>query len=336
MKIPSKKSLTVAGVFLAVLIGVVACNGPRPLAPSQNVSLGVSVAPSQEVKASLLGTTSNTLLWNVRGTAQSGLHGQVGPFSSSSATGNVNFSVDIPAGGTRVISVQLNDANTNQPLAVGAIKVDMSNPTANMAVTLVLGSVQRQCYVLNNAATFSNSYDLYKHVDSYYSLSDLTVLTGNYPNFELVDWNLAYLYYGSGYSGNINNTVAYLGNGNLSDYDYVPSDDQFFSDSESSKNNVLNPSSSKPTPIVTQSRIRRTSKLMTGPNLDLEAGDIYCIKLYSLPGAYAWVQVTDPGDYNNSVGPSFRFRISTDPFFSYYQTYADQTQTCSTWVNNGS
>ena len=320
MKMPSKKSLSVAGVFLVVLIGVVACNGPRPLAPSQNVNLGVSVAPSQEVKASLLGTTSNTLLWNVRGSNQSGIHGQVGPFSSSSATGNVNFSVDIPAGGTRVISVQLNDANTNQPLAVGAIKVDMSNPTANMAVTLVLGSVQRQCYVLNNAS-FDTYYDLFDHITNS-GYPDLTVWYGDF-NYQLIDWN----------SGN---TIAYLGNCNLSDFDYVPSDDQFANGSGQSKSMVLNPNSPKPTPVSTVVRIRRTSKSVTGPNSDLETGDIYCIKLYSLPGAYAWVQVTDPGDYNNSIEPSFRFRISTDPFFSYYQTYADQTQNCSSWVNNGS
>jgi len=66
--------------------------------------------------------------------------------------------------------------------------------------------------------------------------------------------------------------------------------------------------------------------------LDLQTEDVYCIKMNTVPGAYAWVQVSDPGSIGVN-GPSFRFRVSKDPFFSYYNTTADTAQNCSTWGN---
>ncbi len=324
MKIASNKFFIASSLFSVLIMVIWGCNGSRPLAPAQNVNLGISLAPSKDLQASLLGTTSNTLLWNYQINGQSGEHGQAGPFSSNVGAGNVNFSVNLPAGGKKIFSIQLNDANTGQDLAVGSALIDLTNPTANMSVTIALGSVVRACYTLSNAGLY-NYYDLIDHFIQYYpQQSDLEVYYGD-TNYSLWD-------------ANYNATIAYLGNGNLVDYDYVPSDDVFSYYSIETKYEVLNPSSAKPTPVPTYGggSARKSTKASTGQNLDLETGDVYCIKLTNLPGDYAWVQVTDSGNLNNSVGPSFCFRISTDPFYSYYQTSADLLQNCSWGGTSGS
>jgi hypothetical protein len=323
MKNASKKFLIAASLFSVLILVMWGCNGSRPLAPAQNVNLGISLAPSKDLQASLLGTTSNTLLWNYQINGEAGVHGQAGPFSSSIGAGNVNFSVNLPAGGKKIFSIQLNDANTGEDLAVGAALIDLTSPTVNMSVTIALGSVVRACYTLSNAG-LDTDYDLVDHfvVNPYYAPipADTEVVYGD-TNYWLMDVNY-------------NPTIAYLGNGNLVDYDYVPSDDVFNYLSGESKYEVLNPSSAKPTPVPTYTppSARKGAKSSTGQNLDLATGDVYCIKLTNLPGAYAWVQITDPGNLNNSIGPSFCFRISTDPFYSYYQTNADLNQNCS-WGN---
>jgi hypothetical protein len=324
MKISTKKSLLVAGLFSAFLLAGLGCNGPRPLAPSQNVNLGVSVAPSKDVQASLLGTTSNILLWNIRGNTDTGIHGQQGPFSSAAGAGNVNFTLNVPVGGVKILSVQLNDATTNQPLAVGAVAIDLSNPTSNMSVSLLLGSITRLCYTMDNGVLLT-CYDLNDHVDFYPEYppyqADTEVFYGD-TNYWLDDPN-----------GNA--TIAYLGNGNLVDYDFVPPDNQFSPYSGESKSQVINPSANKPTPVPTSGgSARKNAKAVTGPNLDLATGDIYCIKTTMLPGGYAWLQITNPGNYANEVGPSFCFRLSTNPYYSYYQTPADLLQNCY-WTTTG-
>jgi hypothetical protein len=338
MKSSSKKILAAAGLFSFLLLAVLGCKGPRPLAPAQNVNLGVSVSPSKEVQASLLGTTSNTLLWNVRGTSDTGegVHGQEGPFASGAGAGNVDFSISLPAGSVKVLSVQLNDATTNQPLAVGAVKIDLTNPSSGMSVTLLLGSVVRDCYVLDGASIYTY-YDFNDHLVTSYTIGqgadpgDTEVYPG-YTNYQLFDPLYDFISNSSPYE-----SIAYLGNGNLVDFDYVPSNNVFSYSSGVSKSRVLDPSSGIPTPVPTfvgTAQARKNTKGSTVSTLDLETGDIYCIKLVSLSNAYAWVQVIDPGNYSNSTGPSFRFRISTDPFFSYYQTSGDQLQNCS-WNGGG-
>jgi hypothetical protein len=239
-----------------------------------------------------LGTSSNILLWNYQTGGTSPLQGQVGPFSSQSGSGNIVFSVNLPAGGKRVFSIQLNDANTNQPLAVGAVQLDMSNATSGMAVTVLMGSVNRQCYML--PAYLYSYYDLADHIVACNSTNaDTSVGNGN-ANCQLQDP-----------SGN--NSIAYLGNGNLVNFDYIPASGLFTASSDQSKSLVVNAS----------------SKAVSGAGLDLQTGDIYCIQLTSLSGAYAWIQVTSPGNAAQYNGPNLIFRVSTNPYFSYYQTPAD-------------
>ncbi len=296
MKIISKK--TVAAAAACLLFAVWGCNGQHPLASPPSIQMSVCVAPSKDVQAGLLSSTSNVLLWSYQVSVTQVVHGQEGPFASGDGAGNIDFVLSLPQGGKRVLSLQLNDATTNLPLAVGAVQIDLSNPTPNLAVTLQLGSVNRQCYLIT--PTYVGSYYLLDahSLDCSYTNADLCVASVN-SNYQLTDPN------------NIS-SIAYLGNGNMVDFDYVPANDMFFPSSNTAKAQVL--------------------KSASGAGLDLQVGDIYCIKMNTVSGAYAWVQVSGPGT-TVFDGPSFRFRVSTDPFFSYYNTTADTAQNCSTWGN---
>jgi hypothetical protein len=314
MKSLSKKTGTAAVLLAALALGVGGCNGPKIMAPAPQTNVNVTVAPSHDVQASLLGSTSSILLWNYQTGVTESMQGQMGPFTSGSASGNIVFTVSLPAGGKRVLSLQLNDAPTHTPLAVGAVELDLSSATPDMSATLQLGSVVRQCYVL------TAGYDPTLPGWDYFDLSNHTMTCGanNNPDLFVTAGNT-----------NIqimdplgNNTVAYLGNGNLVNFDYVPVAGLFTSSSDQSKSLVVNAS----------------SQTVSGGGLDLQTGDIYCIKLATLPGAYAWVQVTSPGNASLNVGPNFRYRVSTDPYFSYYQTAADIAAAaggteCTTWGN---
>ncbi len=301
-----KLAVGVLGIALFLLAW--GCDGPKPLSPAQNVSVAVSLSPSKDVQASLLGSSSNILLWSYQTGSSAGVHGQAGPFNSSSATGNLAFTLTLPIGGKNILSVQLNDGTTNQPIAVGAVPIDLTNPSANMGVSLQLGSVIRQCYVLGNAVP-GNYYDLYDHLIYTYSSAipipaDMEIFPGN-VNYQLQDLN-----------GNSN--IAYLGNGNLVNYDYVPATSSFFPNSGQSKNQVLGLTS---TPAS------------AGVTVDMAAGDIYCVKLTTAPGEFAWMQVTNPGSGQNGTYPSFLFRISPNSYYSYFQSAADVAGNgaCGTW-----
>ncbi|HET9870640.1 MAG TPA: hypothetical protein VFR02_09115, partial [bacterium] len=98
--------------------------------------------------------------------------------------------------------------------------------------------------------------------------------------------------------------VAYLGNGDLLDFDRVPPDQDFF-----------------PTSLQAKS----------GPVSTLEAGDVYCLKLFTMAG-HAWIRVTDPGVEASTApgyGPSFAFRVNQSlPYYAYDRTAADLAGTC--------
>ena len=100
--------------------------------------------------------------------------------------------------------------------------------------------------------------------------------------------------------------IAYLGKGQLVDFDGVPSDSDFFPFSTQAKN-------AKGAPVST-----------------LETDDVYCVKLGTMPG-HAWVQIIDPG-HMTVTGPSFRFRVNkTLPYYSYDETAADSGASCNTF-----
>jgi hypothetical protein len=179
-----------------------------------------------------------------------------------------------------------------------------------------MGSVARTCYVFDGAATTGPATILsqYLYGGFNFDFNDDAVGSGKLPDLVLMncvgcaDNNFYFQYYSA--LGIPVSMVSYLGNGNLVDYDYVPPASSFKTDSNTAKG---------------------------GPVSTLAAGDIYCVKLLSLPGAYAWMQVTDPATpacpaCAATLLPSFRYRINNgDNFYGYYQTSADLNGTCAAW-----
>ena len=295
------------------------CLGNQPVSPDRRVSLAVSVPASGEVKSALLTSSSNTLLYRVDGPGMVPVTGIFGPFSSTSATGAIQFTTDFPRGDKRVLSLQLNDAPTSQALAIGAAEINATNTAAISQLVVEMGSVTRNCYTLNIPGGYFGGVN-------YVFLSDSIPTTISTPG----DIQL-------NYSAGSNNpltitsnqyvptptppptpiptptplptpvptatpapipAVAYLGNGNFVDFDMVPPANKFF----------FNSNLAKGAPV--------------------SVGDIFCIGLSN--GGHAWLQVTALGNGTLYVGPKFRYRINTTkPFYAYEQTTSDTNNTCS-------
>ena len=297
--------LTAALGILGVMVG---CS-QQPMAPSRAVALSVTMAPHDNVKASLLGVVQNEIYYRVDGAGEGNPHSVYGPFSMPVSDGSVSFTVRVPQGqGTQLLSLQLNDASTHQPLAIGATTFNFG---AGLEGGLVvdMGSVTRTCYY-----TYENLSpgvtNLYYNGSSYAFVNDL--LQPGFPVGAPFDISLAPLgaggFYMQTYTGStLVNTIAYLGNGDFVDFDRVPPASQFYQYSYQGK-----------------------AAAGAGVTL-LQADDIYCVRAdntYKKAGVYAWVQITDPGTVG-STGPSFRFRLnSTLPYFAYEQTAPDLANSC--------
>ncbi len=226
----------------------------------------------------------------------------LGPFSTASASGSLDFSVEIPGGGgTRLLSLQLNDGGTHQPLAIGAAKIDLSSALPVTDIVVELGSVIRNCYNVNTTSYFGctlgvNTNTFFNSSPTYglsYDFAVGAVGTG----FQIVD--------AEGTTGPANaNTVAYLGNGDYVDFDRVPSDADFYSQSSA-------------------------AKVAAGaPVSTAQVNDIYCVKLQTVPGGHAWVQIKTPGLPGNS-GATFDYRANDIlSYFGYFQTAADLVGSC--------
>jgi len=311
----SAKNLLTLAIFLgtigAFFWGCQSSN--RPVTPYQSVALNVAIPPTNELRASLLGAASNELLYRVDGPNHTLLtQGTVGPFSTSASSGSIDFSATVPALDSMILSVQLNDTSTHQPLAVGATGLNMiSAPVTD--VLLEMGSVTRNCYTLNVAGggNFYNT-DIYTFTTDNL-IGNAAGVAGDFQfNYSVGSSNPLTLTGGpASLSGPPLPNIAYLGNGNLVDFDYLPSASAFVT----------------------------TSDLAKGSPLSL--GDIFCIELlspvtvYGVPvtatGGHAWLQITNLGNGTLYVGPSFRYRVnSTLPYYGYEQTLPDQAATCST------
>lgn len=312
------KNFLALAIFMATIGGFFwGCGSNRPASPYQSVALSVSIPTSNEVRSSLLGVASNELLYRVDGPGHIALaHGTVGPFSTSASSGSIDFSATVPALDSLVLSVQLNDASTHQPLAIGAAGLNMvSAPVTDVVVEM--GSVTRNCYTLDVPG-----------IGNYQSQDFFTFETDNLIGNSFGQMSDFQFNYGigsttpltiSGGSVTIGSSlsfpnIAYLGNGNLVDFDYVPAASAFVTDSGTAKG----------APIAT--------------------GDVFCIGLLSpvtqigvtvaLTGAHAWFQVTalaTPGVGIPGTGPSFRYRVnSTVPYYGYERTAPDTANSCST------
>lgn len=296
-------------IFLATVGAFIwGCQGNQPVSPVRDAVMSVYVPQSAEVKSSLLGVASNELLYSVNGPGLgSSVTGTVGPFSTASNSGSFDFTVDVPQQDNLVLSLQLNDASSNQPLAIGAAGLNLlSSAVSNVVVDM--GSVTRNCYTLNVPGTGN-----YYTTDIYTFATDNLIgntCTGGDFYFNYSIGSNAPLTISSGpltSCGAPLTSIAYLGNGNFVDYDYVPPASAFQTDSSVAKGSPVS------------------------------VNDIFCLKLLSVPatgGGHAWLQVTGVPQTlvtGGTVGPTFRYRVnSTLPYYGYEQTTADLTNTCST------
>ena len=292
------------GTALAISIWSSGCQGTKPVSPLRVISLNVSIPPTNELRSSLLNSGSNELMYKVEGIGVTPISATLGPFATASSSGAIDFSVNIPGGGKRLLSLQVNDGGTHKPLAIGAAELDLTNNFPTTDVMVELGSVTRNCYYLNETASYA-----------YYTYGfNGDVLTGSPVTGSSYDIQVdyqsctcgAYTWYLLDASGNTPtpNSIAYMGNGNFLDYDYVPAASQFSAASTLTK---------------------------IAPNF-VEANDVYCIKLNTIPGGYAWMQITTPGGPFPTC-PTFIYRVNkTLPYYAYDRTAADVAATCSgTW-----
>jgi hypothetical protein len=261
--------------------------------------LTVSVPIPAALRASFLGTNQNELLYRVDGPNHALLQdGTIGSFSSPVSSGTKNFSLEVPAADNMVLSLQLNDAATHSVLAVGAVVLNLVTAPPDQLI-VDLGSVTRTCYTLNVPGGF------FPGPESYNFVADNLVTVGG-PGY---DFRFNYSA-GSSVPLTISdaqgtlapaNTVAYLGNGELVDFDYVPSISSFQSDSSLAK------------------------------GAPVSINDVFCLSLGTIPGGHAWFQVTNLGNGTLYQGPQFRYRVNDlVPYFAYERTATDVASACST------
>jgi hypothetical protein len=290
MKIPYAFGLGL--LLVSALLLSWGCQDGRPLSPSRVTSLSVSIPVAGEVRSLLAGSGgvgSNQLLYRVDGDGTVPIKGTLGPFSTAFAFGSIDFNVDIPGGGgKKILSVQLNQDGTNLPLALGAATIDIASNAPVTNILVEMGSVTRNCYytVVPNFSNFEYNF-----------LND-AVTFGGMPIYDISGATSGAPPEHTLYSPTATQKIAYLGNGDMVDFDFVPAAGMFFADSMLAKGGVTVP------------------------------GDVFCLKLTSMPG-HAWIQIIDPGQFNNN-GPYFRFRINrTKPYFAYDRTAADVGSACN-------
>ncbi|HEY5037446.1 MAG TPA: hypothetical protein VIJ93_00070, partial [bacterium] len=207
---PFKKTLTIISFFFVYLALLWGCQGNRPLGPEKVVSLNVSIPATSEVKSSLIGTAANEILYRVDGAGVSNIHGTVGPFTTAAPSGSYGFALDIPSGGLRVLSVQLNNAATHQPLALGAVGIDLSpNAPVTDVIVVEMGSVTRNCYYTKNINYLGTSYSFATDGMPDAVSNDIKIFSVG-AGYQILD--------AQGLTAFAYNTISYLGNGNFVDY----------------------------------------------------------------------------------------------------------------------
>jgi len=308
------KNYFFASAFLLTLtldLFVIGCS-KSPLAPARAMALNISIPMTNDLRAEFLGNSYNSLYYRVDGAGGvSLLEGTTGPFSAPASTGSIDLDVALPPG-AELLSLQLNTYYPGvgsagpppiiqSPLAVGALALDsLGAGTANAVVEM--GSVTRNCYYVN----YPSSYAYYSYGFNNDNFSPASVVG---PSYDIqVDYfgNSVLSFFLADASGNTLNSIAYMGNGNLVDHDGVPDPSRFSS----------------------ASTICKTAALGATTN-SIEAGDVYCIKLNTIPGGFAWIQTLTAGAFPTC--PTFIFRVNKSlPYYAYDQTAPDLANSCST------
>ena len=304
------------GLTLALVLG--GCS-KSPMAPVRVTSLNLSIPMTSELRAEFLGNTANSLFYRFSGDGGVALTGgTTGPFSAPASTGSIDLALNVPPD-ARLLSLQLNSYQqvitagppiiTQVPLAVGAMGLDAAGG-GDFNATVELGSVARNCYTVSEAQPPTGGPSPYSTGSAYGFANDNLVGTNTAGaaydiGFDCPNYAFYMLEAQDNYPNATKKAIAYLGNGNLVDFDGVPPDSRFYPFSYQAKS------------------------ALGAPVSTLEAGDVYCVKLGTMPG-HAWVQITDPGNMG-TTGPSFCFRVnSTLPYYAYDETAADSGNSCNT------
>ena len=304
-----KEFKIVLAVILAPLFVLWGCKTSKPLSPVKIVNLGVSVS-AKNIRASLLNSTADVFYYNISGPLASPVTGMVGPISSTTGSGTDTFTITgVPTGPGEILSIQMDDT-TGDVLGIGAASL----ADVQGGISVDLGSVVRSCYEINlgSACYYGvpdrefnfNEYQFgsYEYTSGSGTSSDpdtfdIGMLALSDPDctgaYDLVD----------GWTGS-NASIAYLGNGQLVNFDYVPADSAFFSDAIAAKS------------------------FAEATDTTVDYQDVYCIKLQGGTSAgHAWMQITSSTPYVYDF-PTFIFRLRNDstPYYLYDTTLNDITQ----------
>ena len=274
-----------------------------PMVPSKAYNFSVSIPVTKSLKASLLGVYTNEVWYRVTGPDMAPVTGTSGPIATSSlgSSGSLDFNMTIPQGSQRLMSFQINDAATHQALALGAVVTDVTaGGVSDIGVTM--GSLVSNCYSVDTSslwATVGGAYYTFQTdtLSTVSAGSDLGVVTVGGGQF--------------GLTAQGTNSIAYLGNGPLINFDTVP-----------------------PPAAFTSSSVLAKTLAGVSPSY-LQSNDVYCISL-GAGGANGsvWLQVVNPNQPFGLIppgptGPKFSYRLNkTLSFFSFDQTSADQLSSC--------
>ncbi len=311
-----KEYPTILAAALLPLFLLEGCQGNKLVSPVKVVNLGVVIS-TKGLSAKLFNTTEDIGYYNVSGPLSAPITGSVGTFGTNFGSGSVSFTLnDIPVGADEILSVELDDDATGTPQGIGATSLaDIS-----AGVTIEMGSLVRSCYAVNPSF--------------YFSCSGIGGVGGEGQglfgfNSDFIAWNAQTKTYDmewtalqdvnsnclgtydlkDGWTGSAK-SLAYLGNGELVNFDTVPPDSNFYANGAA-------------------------AKLAAGaPATTLATGDVYCVKLQGGTAVgHAWVLFTNAGDAADS--PSFVYRVQNKdiPYYAYDQTTTDVTESNSGFAN---
>jgi hypothetical protein len=299
-----KRRLLTAVLLAGVGAILAGCEAARPVAPALVATTDLEIPINESIGAALLSSESTEILYAVRDKGGLKKKGKIGPFKGeANPTGSLNLSFQVAVGPEAVLSLQVNDADTREPLALGATylslfggggRVSPNGITANAvqyggrkSVFMDLGSLVGSCssfpYIYSgNYISFSTGQYYY------YALGQDDVYLNSY--YDANEWKGEFL---EAFPAGADH-IAYLGNGDMVDFAFVPADFGFHSDS-------------------------RDAKQAAGADPYLAEGDVYCVKLNYISG-HAWVQVGDIDD-NDGIRTTLRYRANTSlPFYAWEQT----------------
>ncbi len=284
---------------LAILWG---CQGKisptMPVVAIRGANVVVAIPITNQIKSSLLGVTTNEVLYSITGPNMSQVTGNSGPIATSSlGSGELDFDIAVPQGNARLLSFEMINPSNQQALAMGAALSDINaGGVSDIAVTM--GSVNRNCYVVDTSLYGGNAYFTFQ-------ADALSPSAGASQDLQIGVSGGGFALTALGSNG-----IAYMGNGPIVNFDSVP---------------------------ATFSANSTASKLAAGasPNT-LQTGDVYCVSLgVSGANGYAWLQIVNPNQPFGLIppgptGPLFFYRWNMGSDFAFDPTSQDNLGTCPT------